>query len=521
MKALAGVAIVAIHVIVFVVYVPSCRRPELVLDVPANLVDDAAMVRPGDSRPIGRVPSDLHGARVDAVGGKPGLRYTRYAVDYRGGFTRTVGVASLTGPFQDPAKPACSGRVVLGQRLLDDGKASPGTIAGELVKTLESELKGESFVGIGDFVRASKVSLRWADLAHHPADVALVGMAPNGYVRATATLEFDRINIPLIVTLMPEPTSKQLAFRIAARAELEFGNRVMQWVSDKIGGDKLATRLARRQIDGALITALAPPPPFALPGGHALTFTYCDGPPEIVDGVAGALPFAVSIGSVTSAPQILPPKHGPAKHQPLADGGALAIDLDLDATNALLYELWRVRFLDARLAEAGLDRRFNEDPIVTEFLSLRISAPVLALPPVLGTANGKLQLFADARVTIRDGGTNTVGRVWGGLDFTFGKHLAPIAVELGALELSCERTPTQLVPCYADLVGALRDRSSQFQGELTRVFTKLLADIFVDQRVGAAGLTADLVIRGVSPTTLIDGDNASLHLELDAQLTPK
>jgi hypothetical protein len=230
----------------------------------------------------------------------------------------------------------------------------------------------------------------------------------------------------------------------------------------------------------------------------------------------------VAIGRVGKAPEILPPRHGPAAHPPLGANGTLAIDLDLDATNALLYELWRAGFLDARLAAAGLDRRFNEDPLVTEYLTLRISPPVLALPPVLAAAHGKLQLFADARVTIRDGTTPTVGRIWGGLDFAFAADaVSAVAVDLGTLELSCERTPTLLVPCYADLVGALRDRGSQFHGELTRTFTKLLSDIFVDQRVGASGLTADLVIRGVVPSVKITGDNASLHLELDASLIAK
>ncbi|MEJ7603411.1 MAG: hypothetical protein WKG01_36325, partial [Kofleriaceae bacterium] len=391
--------------------------------------------------------------------------------------------------------------------------------AGEMVKNLELEMKGEGYWGIGDFKRVSSTSLRWARLEAHPEDKKLVGAAPHGYVRVTTRLVFQRISVPLVVALVPRVSPTALRFRVAARAQLDFGNRALQWVSDKLGGDAFATRLARREIDAALITSLEPPPPFELPDGQVLRFGYCDGPPEIVDGVSGALPFAVAIGRVDGDPRILPPRRGPAKHPPLSSRALLAIDLDLDAANALLFELWRTGFLDRRLAEAGLDRRFNSDPTVQEFLSLRISKPVLALPPVLGAFGDNLRLHADARIAIDDRGTRTVGRVWGGLVFQLSPtSVEPVAVDLGALELSCERTPTQLVPCYADLVGALRDRGADFHGELTTTFTTLLREIFVDRTVAAAGFTAELAIRGVTPSVMIVDRNAALHLELDAAL---
>lgn len=512
-----GIGLVAAHAIAFVVVVPSFHGTDLMLEIPATLI-----IGP---QPAGTLPEGLQDRATHALVGTAGLRHARYGVTYRGGFTRTVGVSGLVGPFQDPAKPACTGRVVVGQKLLDDGKAGPATIAGEVARTLTAELDGESYVGIGKFEKVEGVSLRWAQLAGHPDDWGTVLEAPHGYVRATARLKFDRIDVPVVVALVPQMTREKLDFKIIARAQLELGNSALQWISDRLGGDKLATRLARRQIDGSLITALAPPPPFELPGGHRLTFGYCDGPPEIIDGYSGALPFSISIGRVGKDPRILPPRRGPAAHAPIRSNGSVAIDLDLDAANALLFELWRAGFLDAQLAAAGLDKRFNTDPIVTEFLSLRISAPVLALPPVLGVGPRGLQMFADARVTIVDGETKTIGRVWGGLDFGFakpnGKHVETVPVDLGALELSCEEAPTRLVPCYADLVAAMRDRGGDFHGELTRTFAKLLADIFVDQRVGASGLSADLIIRRVTPSAAFSGDNGSLHLELDSVLSPK
>ncbi len=510
-----GLAVVALHAIAFFVIVPSFRTTDLALEIPATQI-----VGP---EPSGTLPEGLEDRATHELAGTAGLRHARYSVTYRGGFTRSVGVSGLVGPFQDPAKPACTGRVVVGQKLLDDG--TPNSIAGEIQRSLAAELAGESYVGIGSFEKVTGVTLRWAQLAGHPEDWGTVEDAPHGYVRATAKLEFSRLDVPVVVALIPQVSREQLDFKIVAKAELELGNGALQWISDKLGGDKLATRLARREIDGQLITALAPPPPFDLPGGHRLTFGYCDGPPEIIDGYSGALPFSIGIGKVGRDPRILPPRRGPAAHAPIPSNGSVAIDLDLDGANALLYELWRSGFLDKQLAEAGLDKRFNSDPIVTEFLSLRISPPVLALPPVLGAGPRGLQLFADARVSIADGDQKTIGRVWGGLDFGFakpdGKKVGTVPVDLGALELSCEESPTRLVPCYADLVAAMRDRGSDFHGELTRTFAKLLADIFVDQRVGASGLSADLIIKRVTPSAAVSGDNGSLHLELDSILAPK
>jgi len=499
MKASTGIgfAVVVAHAIGFAALAARCHGTELSVEVASAAVSPALAI-------AGVTPPELDDRIVttledDAPPG-PGLHRKRWSVAYRGGFARAVGTAQLVGPFQDPAAEACTGRVVVAQRLLDEG------IAPEMKRLIEAELAGENVFPIGDYGGIKAISLRWARLEWHPEDRA-------------ATVVFDRVDIPLVIAMIPGRATTELGFRIVTRAELAFDNRVAQWISDKLGGDRLATRLARRQLDGSLLTALAPPPPFELPGGDALRFTYCGEPAEIIEGTSGALPFAVEIQRSSKAPAVLPPRHGTARHGTLAPTAALALDLDLDALNALLYELWRTGFLDRQLAEAGLDRRFNEDPIVQEFLTIRMSPVTLALPPVLAAWHGKLRLSADARVTITDGSTATIGRIWGGLDFAFAAAtLEPTSVDLGALELSCERTPTNLVPCYADLVDAIRSRGSEFHGALTNTFTKLLGDLFVARHLGAAGLPAELVIRTAVPHVTSDGENASLHLDLEAAL---
>ncbi|MBL0216626.1 MAG: hypothetical protein IPQ07_22430 [Myxococcales bacterium] len=520
MKASTGIgfAVVTAHAIGFVALATRCHGTELVVEVSAADVSPVLAIE-------GRTPPELADRVVTALDDDappgPGLHRKRWSVAYRGGFARSVGTAQLVGPFQDPAAEACTGRVVVAQRLLDDGTAGPGTLAGQMKTLLEAELAGENVFPIGDFTRIEGMSLRWARLEWHPEDRAAIGEAPDGYVRASAKILFDRVDIPIVIALIPARATTELGFRVVTRADLSFDNRVAQWFSDKLGGEKLATRLARRQIDGTLLTALAPPPPFELAGGGTLRFGYCGQPAEILEGTSGALPFSVELDTALRAPMVLPPKRGPALHGTLAPNAMLALDLDLDALNALLYELWRTGFLDRQLAEAGLDRRFNEDPIVQEFLTIRMSPVTLALPPVIAPSRGKLRMSADARVTITDGTTPTIGRVWGGLDFAFARTgVAATSVDLGALELSCERAPTTLVPCYADLVEAIRGRGADFHGALTDTFTRLLSELFVERHLGAPGLPAELVIKAAVPSVTAAAGNASLHLDLEAALVP-
>jgi hypothetical protein len=544
MKAAAGLAIVAAHAAGFVALAAHCRGAELAVGVTGPPASPRLAL-------VAALPDALAGRiAIDDTPAGPGLHRRRWAVRYRGGAERSVGAVQLVGPFQDPDAAHCVARVVVGQRLLDDGGAGPGTIAAAMQRELETELRGQVVFPVGELVRIEHLALRWAELDHHPDDRELVGGAA-GYIRASASLVFDRVTVPVIVALVPVASPRELGFRVAARAELAFDNRALQWLSDKLGGNRLASRLARRQIDDAITTAFAPPPPFQLPGGQTLRFTYCEEAPEIREGSHGALPFGVALGRARD-PRILPPRLGHGPRGAPSPATQLALDLDLDALNGLLYELWRGGFLDRRLADAGLDRRFNTDPTVTALLSLRLSPPQLTLPPVVTVAPGGLRLSAEARVAIRDGASLTTGRVWGGLDFQFSpSSVERVAVDLGALELSCERAAATdrrsaiagggdrdgsaggaggvprgidritLVPCYGDLVAALRGRTAEFHGALTASFAQLVSEIFVG-RFTANRVAADLEIRRATPSVASTATSATLHLELEAAMaTPR
>jgi hypothetical protein len=489
-----GVAIVALHGAGFVYLAEHSRGNELAVDV-----------------------SQVH------LDGGPGLVRKHWTKSYRGGFTRDVGVTQLLGPFQDPARPACTGRIVIGQTFLND------QLAPIMMKTIDEQLQGLEVFPVGKYKRIEHLGLEWARIESHPNDRNVLGSAgaPNGYIRAAARVSFEHVDVPVVVTLVPStqpelPTlsrpipafnASQLHFRIGAFADLDFDNRVLDWVSNKLGANQLASKIARDQIDDVLVTTFAPPPPFALDDTQSLQFTFCDAPVEIADKQYGALPFGVHIEGHAG---LLPPTFGASTRTPPAADTQIAIDLDVDALNAMLFELWRTGWLDKRLAEVGLDARFNTDPIVTEYLSIRISPPKLALPPVISTADaGKLRLAADARVNIEDGGA-TIGRLFGALDFSLSSSLQS-SVDLGALELSCEKKANMLVPCYGDLVATMRDRGGEFHGALTDAFTKLIADIFVDRHLAAEGLPAELVITGASASL---GGPATLHLELAGKLDP-
>jgi hypothetical protein len=457
-RAIIGIIIIALHLAGFAWLAEHARGHELVVDI-TNVKFD----------------------------GGPGLVRKHWRAEYRGGFVRQVSATGLVGPFQGgppETKPACTGRIVIGQRFLDE------QLQPLMLQTIGTQLEGLDIFPVGKYRRIDKLALTWA----------------KGGVHAAARVVFEHVIVPVTVDLVPRVTDK-LAFEIKAHADLDFDNRLLDWISNKVGADKIASQIARDQIKDVLVTTFAPPPPFDLGGGQTLTFVYCDGPLEIVDGAYGALPFGVAF---TEHAGLKPPKFAISKRPAPLPSTTLAIDLDVDALNAMLFELWRTGWLDQRLAEVGLDRRFNEDPTVTEYLDIRISPVTLALPPVVSPTPTGLRLAADARTLI---GT-TVGRVYGALSFTL-ETMQP-SVDLDDIELACERTPTLLVPCYSDLVDTVRGRGGEFHGALTTAFTQILTDIFVDRHLGASGLPAELVITGVTPN--ITG--GSLHLELAAKLAP-
>lgn len=465
----------------------------------------------------------------------PGLRRVRWLAEYRGGYRRAVGATQLVGPFQDPAAPPCSGRVVIGQEFLDGAGLTP-----LLRELLTAQLRDQGRFPVGDFRALRELTLTWAERAQHPEDEAMLRGLPvdaaarAGYLRATATIAFERVEIPVVLALVPHlagPELRELRVELAMRGHLAFDNRVAQWLSDLAGADRLFDRLARQQLDELVLFALEPPPPIALPGGGALRFAPCREQPQITDGVAGALPFAVAVEPLPGYPLHLPPRAPPGPAPPIS-AAPLALELDLNALNALLYGAWRDGFLDRQLAAAGLDARFNGDPTVATYLSVRIDAPRLTLPPVVSATARGLSLAAESALHLRDQGQVTLGRVWTAMQLLApaGGPATPAAgaglrASLHQLELTCEPRAGVLAPCYGDLVSALQARAPELDAALTAALDDIVRGLFVDRTLSDRALPAELRFRSVAPSlhlqpapTSAQPASATLRLELGVEL---
>lgn len=538
----AGIAIAAAHAAAIPALVGATARPPLEVAWSGTLAADA--------------PTDGHtSARASATrdGDAPGLVWNRWTVAYRGGIERSVGISQLVGPFQDPAAPPCSGRLVVGHRLLDDGTAGapsgapappsvrePSTVAGVIAAELERELKGTALTGAGAFRRVERVTARWAAFEAHPRDVAMFGRdamrapVPTGMLRADALLVYDRVRVPVTIGALPRIDGGSLGFTIGVRARLDFDNDVLDWVNTRVGGDRLVSRLAAGQLDTALLSALGPPPPLTLPGGPTLTIELCpDRAVEVRDGAWAAVPLRWKLGAPIDArdggPAIRPPLRGGVAFPDPGDA-ALTLDLDLDALNGLLFELWRSGWLDARLDDLAAHERFNHDETVATYLTLRLSPLRLRLPPTLRALPGdRMALDVAARVDIADGALITPAHAWASLAIRLGSPPSPspaapapsITADVGvtALELSCEPSPGRLTPCYGDVVGAIRDAAPSTHTTLADTLTATLTQIFVGRRLSAPGAPAIVHLLAARAATLApSADQRVLRVELDATL---
>lgn len=520
----AGLALAAAHALcVPMIERAVARNPDL------HVVWAGALA--ADAPSTGTLPRDVHAVRTQE-GSAPGLVVTRWTTRHRGGLERSVAAAQLVGPFQDPAAPPCTGRLVVGQRLLDDGAGGPGTIAAIVRTELTAALAGVDEIGIGAFVRVGALSLRWAGLFEVPFESgmfpagALVSPMPTGYLRGEATIEFERVDVVVVLGVLPRTDAGTLRFSVGVRARLAVDNRALRWIVDRLGLDRLATRFARGQLDTALLSALGPPPPLPLPGGRELLVEPCpDRGVEIVADSHAAVPLRWRLGPAPHDPAragvaIRPPRRGPVPWPAPAPGTTVSLDLDLDGLNGLLYELWRTGYLDERLDELALHDRFNRDETVATYLTLRLSPLRLALPPVVAPApSDRLRLGLVLAVDVADRAAITPAIALGQLDvaFTAGDRLrADVAVT--GLDLTCRPRPDRLVPCYGDVVSTVRDATVGTHAALGDALAGVLTDLFAGRRLAADAAPAVLDLDDPRATILAGG--RAVRLDLAARVVP-
>jgi hypothetical protein len=484
---LAGMMLIGAHAVLLPVLLGTCQRSALEVRVRAPRAAPQLSV-------AAEIPAGVHEAVTVEVDGVPtvlgaavvgpGMHRVEWSARYRGGFERRVGLTQLVGPFQDPQKPPCSVRLLVGQAFLDDGNASPGTVADVARRVLDQELDGFGRWPIGDFEKVAGLSLTWGA-------TALV-------IKAEA--QFSRGTVPVTVMAKPALVDGKLEIEIDVDAEVDFDSRVYDFIADLINAEVIANRSAEREIRGALAEAMQPPPPVELPGGRRLVFDYCaDQDIEIEPRSYAGVPLSMHIEG--ALPDILPVTFGALPPgRAVALDAPIALEFSLDAINAVLYYLWHTGFLDQELTAAGVDARFNEDSLVQEMLSIRIGGIRLSLPPTaaVGGVNAPtFDLSAEATLQIRDGEQVTQARAFStiGFDFatTHGTELVA-ALTLRDLDLTCEPEPGLLRPCYSDLVAEVQRRPDELHGELTRLFTREFRDIVLGQRIGTEDSIADFQV---------------------------
>ncbi len=504
---LVGAAIVAVHLVAFPALIDHCQRDSLEVRVSSPPAAPALTIEatlPAGIVGRSRVTIDDVATPLASATAGPGLHHVEWRVAYRGGFERRVGTTQLVGPFQTPAAPPCSTRLIVGQSLLDDGKGSPGTIVYLAKKQIEAQMKGFKQWPIGSFEHVSELSVEWARIADRPALRKVLArsrtnkasLAPGDIESLLAirlTLNFSRGKVPVFIGVSPKIVdAENIDLRVFSHATIDFESRVLQFLSDLFKGDKLANKTAQKEIKSALADIFTTPLPVPLPGGRSLRFDYCTTRGiEISTGRYAAIPLAMRLDG--ARPDILPITLGelPATTR-IRDGARLAFEFDLDAINAVLYYLWRTEFLDKELDKADIPRRFNEDPRVDKLLSVRISDLSLSLPPTAVPRPGAFDftLAAAATMTLTDGTKRTPARVYSAIGFRFGTSGTKLVadVQLADLRLTCEPRPGLLTPCYSDIVAQIRDNADDLHGELTRLFTGQFNRIVLNRHIGGPGL---------------------------------
>ncbi len=438
-----GAFVLAAHAALFVLAVDACRRPGLRVEVATGTT-----AAPATKRVVG------HG---------PGVERTEWRVRYRGGFERSVGVTRLLGPAQDLDDPPCDVRLHIGQAFLDDGKASPGTVAYFLERELNEALHGEKIWGVGRFEKVSYIAMRWTD-------------ARGGAVRIDLKVRFSKASLPVTIHAMPVIEDRVLRWETETKASVRFQGRARKFFVALFrlqdDADDIATGESTKEVHrvtARINDALGAPPPVELGDGRALQVVYCDEPVRVVDRTMATIPFAI-VPLDRGKPL---PVHRSRTDEsvPALDGAApLTMDMDLDAINAVLHFLFATGALDEEIERAGVKDWFNEASMVKRFLSVRIDDLRLAMTPDVALHGGPrapFEIAAEARLVLVDGDQRTAARLFGRVAFDLDSddegRLRP-RLHLDELALSCEPSPGILEPCYGAVVEAARRHAPELHG---------------------------------------------------------
>jgi hypothetical protein len=518
-RALAGGVLLAAHAALFALLLARCERHDLALAVPADA--PAAIVPGGAFADDARLPAGLGGRVVRTVDGapapgaitrlSPGVHRLEWQARWRGGHTRRIGRTVLAGPLQDPAAPPCGVRLVVGQALLD-------ALEPVLVARVRAGLRGQ--LGFRD-VAAVDLHVDGGDSARRP------GLALH------LELAFSRGRVPVDVRVVPALVDDRLVLTADVQAEVELSSTWLAGAIELVGQterlDGLVTQVAESEVDkvlGPVAAVLSHPPPIDAGQGRRVELRYCRGVPiEVVHGRSLAVPLAVPMAP--RADGILPVDLPDRAPLPPPDA-PLAVDLSLDAANAILHQMWDAGRLDLALADAGLERRFNDSEAVRDLLTVRAGRPRLALPPTLepsGDAARPVRLSVEAEILLTDGDRTTPARLFGQARLDLRTSREPGAmpraraqIAITALALTCLPRPGQLEACYATLFDAAAARSAELSEPIARAMEQWFDSLLTDREVGGAPGAPSLRLTRAVLTPWIDKDSGWFRVEIEGRI---
>lgn len=529
---LAGAALLGAHAAALPLLVARADRPSLVVSITAprraagDRLEVAATLPDGladrtrlhlDGQESGPA-EDL--AQVTAAPIAPGLHRIEWRAAYRGGIERRVGWSQLSGPYQDPAQPPCGARILFGQRLLDDGAAGPGTVAHVMAGLIDAELRGFERWPVGSYQRIESLALDW---------VGPDKDAP-GHLRVAVDLALTAATIGLTVRLAPRIENGELALDARTEARVDLDNRVYQWAVDLIHGDEILSRVARREIAGALDDLLTVPPPLDLGGGRTIELAFCrDRGVEIVSGqyaavwLAARLDQAAALGATharTGGPVLLPAEPAlPVR----ALAAPIALELDGNGLNGLLYVLWATGWFEEALAEAKVVESFHSTPVVKDLLSVRVRGPILPVPPTVAAARrpgASYELAVASTFWLADGDLLTPAHLFGRAGFELRPRIADALLTLSELGLTCEPEPGVLEPCYPELAAGLVASAPELHGELSSWFGRVMSELLVERDLTPPDSPVRFRIERTDVVPPPAGRHGPLRLELYGRIQP-
>lgn len=495
----------------------SFTRPVFVVDLQADDVHASAGLR---FETASKAPLFVDGTPYDAGGTvTSGLHHLRWQRSYAGGHERSVGHTQLVGPLQDPANPPCSTHLLISQSFLDDGKASPGTMA-HLVKTMiNTELTGISIWPLGTFREVKELTMSWTRVAEGGNPFGLHALLKeegnnlSGYLRVELTLLFSSGKVPLQLSIIPRVADSKLDFKLIVNARLKLQNRFYQMIVKLFDGNDRVSRIIDRDLQGGLRYILDSPPNIPLGNGSQLEVSFCKDQQLLFHGRGFvAVPLAIGIASHAPYPPLADTSSLPIDHELEAP---LAIDIDRNGLNAIIHKLWSSELLDQQVA-AQLARSFNEQESVQNLLSLRIASARFHLPPTIELNRDSISVRAALRTRLLDGEQVSEAALFTQITWPLSTWQAgeELSLHLDDVQMSCTPKPGRLQACYSQILDQVRANQEPLQSGLAQSFSDLLSELLMRRSIQDSSVDASFALES---TRFIRHD-AVLRAELFGQL---